>query len=109
MELQPTHYWAGHRTFTPDSRFLLGPDPRLPGVNWAAGLGGHGVTAATAVGRRVAEAIVDGTPIEELHALRSAVCCSHVATILRQQTLWDVLLSSIRPRRLRWHTAAEST
>ena len=39
--LRPLRHWAGHRTFTPDRRFLLGPDPRVDGWHWAAALGGH--------------------------------------------------------------------
>ncbi|MGE4619384.1 MAG: FAD-dependent oxidoreductase [Planctomycetota bacterium] len=53
--------WAGHRSFCPDRRFLLGPDPRLSGWHWAVGLGGHGVTAAHAVGERVAHGISSGS------------------------------------------------
>ena len=53
---QLVRLWAGHRTRQPDGRFLLGADPRVGGLIWAAGLGGHGVTTAAAVGRRVAEA-----------------------------------------------------
>jgi D-arginine dehydrogenase len=49
-------FWAGHRTRAPDSRFCLGVDPEVPGLVWAAGLGGHGVTTSAAVGREVAEA-----------------------------------------------------
>ena len=48
-------YWAGMRTFAPDHRFIVGPDPRLPGLHWAAGLGGHGITCAPAVGKLAAE------------------------------------------------------
>jgi len=57
-DLRPRRLWAGHRTRRPDGRFLLGADPRVGGLVWAAGLGGHGVTTAPAVGRRVAEAVV---------------------------------------------------
>ena len=54
--------WAGLRTFPPDGRFLLGPDPHIEGLHWAAGLGGHGVTTAGAVGRWVVGAIVGEEP-----------------------------------------------
>ena len=37
----------------------LGRDPARPWLVWAAGLGGHGATAAGAVGEAVAEACVD--------------------------------------------------
>ncbi len=46
--------WAGLRTFAPDRKFVIGPDPRLPGFAWCAGLGGHGVSTAVAVGEELA-------------------------------------------------------
>jgi D-arginine dehydrogenase len=49
--------WAGLRTLTPDGDFVLGPDPRVNGFVWCAGLGGHGVTASAAVGCIAAEAV----------------------------------------------------
>ena len=45
--------WTGLRTFAPDRRPMLGPDPDLPGLHWAAGLGGFGVTCSFAVGEAV--------------------------------------------------------
>jgi glycine/D-amino acid oxidase-like deaminating enzyme len=50
--------WACLRTFAADERFVIGPDPHLPGLFWVAGLGGHGVTAAWEVGRLAAEALL---------------------------------------------------
>jgi glycine/D-amino acid oxidase-like deaminating enzyme len=50
---------AGLRTFAPDGRFVIGPDPRLKGFAWAAGLGGHGVSTAVAVGEVLADLVVD--------------------------------------------------
>jgi glycine/D-amino acid oxidase-like deaminating enzyme len=62
--------WCGLRTFAPDRRFVLGPDPLRPGLFWAAGLGGHGMTSGLAVGRRVAAQIL-GKKIEDpLNPLR---------------------------------------
>ncbi|MBI4237697.1 MAG: FAD-binding oxidoreductase [Deltaproteobacteria bacterium] len=52
--------WTGLRTFTPDRHFLLGWDAQFPRFYWIAGLGGHGVTCAAAVGRRAAEALLQG-------------------------------------------------
>jgi D-arginine dehydrogenase len=52
--------WAGLRTFAPDGRFVIGPDPRLRGFAWAAGLGGHGVSTAVAVGEVLADLVLDG-------------------------------------------------
>jgi len=48
--------WACQRAFTPDRTMRLGRDPARPWLVWAAGLGGHGATAAPAVGERVADA-----------------------------------------------------
>ena len=53
-ELPVARAWAGHRTRRASRRFVLGEDARRRGLIWAAGLGGHGLTCAAAVGRRVA-------------------------------------------------------
>lgn len=50
--------WACQRTFAPDRKMQLGKDPKRPWLAWAAGLGGHGATAALAVGERVADAVL---------------------------------------------------
>jgi glycine/D-amino acid oxidase-like deaminating enzyme len=50
--------WACQRSFTEDRKMRLGRDPDRPWLVWAAGLGGHGATAAPAVGERVAEAVI---------------------------------------------------
>ena len=52
--------WAGMRTFVPDDHFVIGKDPRLQGLYWVAGLGGHGITCAPAIGTLAADWIVDG-------------------------------------------------
>ena len=52
--------WAGMRTFAPDQRFVIGPDPHVRGLHWLAGLGGHGMTCAPAVGEIAAEWIAEG-------------------------------------------------
>jgi len=49
-EVRPARGWAGLRILTPDDRFVIGPDPRLGGFVWVAGLGGHGMTTACGVG-----------------------------------------------------------
>ena len=70
----PLRRWSGHRTFLPDRRFLLGPDPRCAGWHWAVGLGGHGITTCLPVGERVATALIEGDPeaIEPEFRLRPA-------------------------------------
>lgn len=50
--------WACLRTFAADSRFVIGPDGKTRGLWWVAGLGGHGMTAAWAVGRHAAEVML---------------------------------------------------
>ncbi len=50
--------WACQRAFAPDRQMRLGRDPRRPWLVWAAGLGGHGATAAAAVGEVVADAVL---------------------------------------------------
>ena len=50
--------WACQRAFAPDRRMRLGRDPQRPWLVWAAALGGHGATAAPAVGEVVADAVV---------------------------------------------------
>jgi glycine/D-amino acid oxidase-like deaminating enzyme len=51
--------WACQRSFTPDRQMRLGRDLDRPWLVWAAALGGHGATAAAAVGERVAAAVID--------------------------------------------------
>jgi len=46
--------WSGLRTFAPDRRPVLGEDTDLPGLWWAAGLGGFGVSCGWAVGETLA-------------------------------------------------------
>ena len=46
--------WAGLRTFAPDREFVIGWDPKLENLIWAAALGGHGVTTSLALGEEVA-------------------------------------------------------
>jgi D-arginine dehydrogenase len=49
--------WAGLRTLTPDGRFVIGWDPKVEGLFWVAGLGGHGVTACAPIGELAAKLI----------------------------------------------------
>ncbi len=57
-DLQIVRRWVGQRTFAPDEMPVLGADPRRPGLYHAAGLGGHGVTWAHAVGELVAREVL---------------------------------------------------
>lgn len=57
-DLPIARLWCGLRTFAPDRRFVLGPDPINPNLFWVAGLGGHGMTSGLAVGERAAQGIL---------------------------------------------------
>ena len=48
------------RTFAPDRRYVIGPDARLPGFFWVAGLGGSGATAGAAIGELAADLLLTG-------------------------------------------------
>ena len=55
--------WSGFRDLSPDDRPILGPDPRVPGLHWCCGLGGHGMTLSLGLGRAAASAVL-GRPTE---------------------------------------------
>lgn len=58
------HSWAGLRTFTSDRFPVLGPDPRSERFFWLAGQGGFGVQTSPALGKKTADAILSGVPID---------------------------------------------
>ncbi|OIO37478.1 MAG: hypothetical protein AUJ72_04440 [Candidatus Omnitrophica bacterium CG1_02_46_14] len=49
---------SGLRTMSPDSRFVIGEDPKLKGFFWVAALGGHGMTTSFAVGDLASDLIL---------------------------------------------------
>ncbi|MEO1698122.1 MAG: FAD-dependent oxidoreductase [Planctomycetota bacterium] len=55
---RPQLAWAGFRDLSPDDRPILGPDPRVPGLHWCAGAGGHGFTLSLGVGRAAAACVL---------------------------------------------------
>ena len=59
--------WAGLRTLTDDGCFVIGGDPKVAGLFWVAGLGGHGVTTSAAVGNLAASLLL-GDEVESSHA-----------------------------------------
>ncbi len=59
-DAQVARAWSGMRTFAPDELFVIGADPRLQGLYWVAGLGGHGITCAPVIGTLAADWIVEG-------------------------------------------------
>lgn len=60
--------WACLRTFAPDRLPVIGPDPRVQGLHWLAGLGGSGMSVGVAAGELLA-ALVSGRE----HSLAAAV------------------------------------
>ncbi|NAZ37071.1 FAD-binding oxidoreductase [Rubellimicrobium sp. CFH 75288] len=54
--------WAGLRTFAPDRRLVLGPDPLEPLFLWCAGQGGYGFQTACAASRHLAETAAGADP-----------------------------------------------
>jgi D-arginine dehydrogenase len=49
--------WACLRTFAPDKVSVAGADPRVEGLYWLAGLGGHGLTGGAAAGEVLAASV----------------------------------------------------
>lgn len=61
--------WCALRTFAPDGRFVLGLDPDVEGLFWAAGFGGHGITCGLAAGEVVAHSVRgENDPLLAAHA-----------------------------------------
>ncbi len=61
--------WAGLYETTPDHNAILGPPEGVAGLMLANGFSGHGFMMAPAVGRQLAEWIVDGRPSLDLSDL----------------------------------------
>lgn len=57
-DLRAAHFWPGLRTLSVDDVPVVGPDPRAPGLAWAAGLGGHGMSISAGLGRALAETLL---------------------------------------------------
>ncbi len=69
-EAEISNGWAGLYETTPDHNAVLGPPTSVGGFMLANGFSGHGFMHAPAVGRLIAEWIVDGRPSIDLSALR---------------------------------------
>jgi glycine oxidase len=59
-----TRTWAGLRPVTPDGRPIIGPEPRLPGLWYAAGHGRNGILLAGITGVIVRQ-LLSGEPTDE--------------------------------------------
>jgi glycine oxidase len=62
--------WAGLRPVSPDGLPLLGPEPRLPGLWYAAGYGRHGILLAGITAMLLRLMMNGQTPSEDLTPLR---------------------------------------
>ncbi|MGH7629414.1 MAG: glycine oxidase ThiO [Gemmatimonadales bacterium] len=69
-ELAVSRSWAGLRPMTPDGLPILGAEPRLPGLWYAAGYGRHGVLLAGITAMLLRLMMNGQTPTEDLSALR---------------------------------------
>lgn len=56
------HRWAGTMAFTPDGLPRIGEAPDLPGVLYAAGWNGHGMSLGFVAGRHLARLALDRRP-----------------------------------------------
>jgi D-arginine dehydrogenase len=65
--------WACLRTFAPDRNLVVGKDPRVAGLAWLAGLGGHGMTLAAAAAEHLAAELMGSEePLEAISPRRFA-------------------------------------
>lgn len=67
--LTPTRTWAGLRPGTPDGLPIIGTEPRLPGLWYAAGHGRNGILLAGVTGELVTRGISGEDVKEELAAV----------------------------------------
>jgi len=66
-QIQLVRDWAGLRVLTPDSAFVIGPDPEVEGFWWVGGLGGHGMTTSLSIGE-FASACIMGQAVSPMLA-----------------------------------------
>jgi D-arginine dehydrogenase len=62
VDLPLRRSWACLRTFAPDHRPFIGPDPQLPGLFHVSGLGGFGMGASAGVGELAATLLAGARP-----------------------------------------------
>ncbi|TDE12171.1 NAD(P)/FAD-dependent oxidoreductase [Jiangella asiatica] len=95
--------WAGPVTLTPDRAMIVDRHPELTGLHYIAGCNGRGFKGAPALGRAVAEWVVDGAPRTVDLRPFSAERFTHGGPFERDleystaSAEFDVLLSRTRP------------
>lgn len=67
-DVEIAHCITGVSTYTPDSRFVIGPSPRLEGFYAATGCVGAGVAMSAGFGRVVSELIAGQPPFTDISA-----------------------------------------
>jgi len=65
----PTRSWAGLRPVTPDGRPIVGPDPEVRGLWYAAGHGRNGVLLAALTGQIIADLVSTGSTDVDIASL----------------------------------------
>jgi sarcosine oxidase subunit beta len=72
VPIDPPACWAGLYEMTPDGHAIVGAAPAVANLYFAAGASGHGVMHAPALGRLLAEIILDGaaSSLADVAALR---------------------------------------
>lgn len=83
LDLPLRRTWACLRTFAPDRRPFIGPDPVLPGLYHVSGLGGSGMMTSAAIGEAAAAAIT-GHNLDWLDLASVSVARVAVETFGRQ-------------------------
>lgn len=68
-KLRVVRTWAGLRPLTHDHRFVVGPDPLVPGLFRLGGFGGHGMTGGLAAAELAAD-LLDGRERADAFELR---------------------------------------
>jgi glycine oxidase len=58
-DLEPTDTWAGLRPMSPDGRPIIGRDPLVPNLLYAAGHGRNGILLAAMTGDLIAQIQLD--------------------------------------------------
>ncbi|MBX9652086.1 FAD-binding oxidoreductase [bacterium] len=65
-ELEVAEYRRGLITFAPDGGYVLGPIPQATNLYFATGCAALGIAGSAAVGKWIAEWILDGAPVEDV-------------------------------------------
>ena len=65
QDMHVAQRWSGTMGFSPDHLPVVGELPGIPGSYWAGGFTGHGMAYGFRFGKMLAEAVLNGTNLEE--------------------------------------------